>query len=225
MWTVTIKTRKAIPGLAKVLLVVVLFGSFMFAIHVQNMKRGLFKINLDMPLRLPTETDIITMNLSSSWTKRTLLASGNDILGIWEIPSAHDLQSPEGFLFINLMSSQGSANQDYAVIARANRWLNQLDRSKFILKENTENDLPYPVADAFDILVDPSGPMAVMTKLIQLPNGTTLGLSILTPYEQQVQGGYRLEEIVKTLKFIPSSANKEVTIRLPNKHEIIEGVI
>jgi hypothetical protein len=225
MWTVTIKTRKAIPGLAKVLLAVVLLGSFMFAVHVQNLKQGFFKVNLDTPLRLPTETDVISLNISSKWVKRTLLSSGNDVLGIWEIPSGDNRQSKNSFLFINLLTSQESPERDFAALARVNRWLNRLDRSKFLLEENTESGLPYPIADAFDILVDPSGPMVVVTKLIYLPNGTVLGLSILTPYERQMRGGYWLDEIAKTLKFIPYTPDKQMTQNNAEIRNTIEGVI
>jgi hypothetical protein len=211
MWTVTIKTRKAIPGLAKILLSIILLGTIAFSVYVQNVKQGQFSIDLDTQIKLPTETDVIMLNISSDWRKVSpLLAEGNEVLGVWEMPVEKDSQTLDGYFYTNLITSNGNPNQDLVKIVRANLWMDRLDGNTLRIQENGKNNQGYVSFNIIGIFYASHGPMILNMKMIYLPNGSTLALSMITPQNKQLQSLYWLDEMTKTIKFIPAGPSRQV---------------
>jgi hypothetical protein len=210
MWTVSIKTRKAIPGLAKILLAIILMGSIFFAVYVQHSKRVAFALNLDAQIKLPSESAIITMDISSTWQKLSLLAEENAMLGIWKIPGTKTSGGRDSFFYINLLASQDKPNRQLSKIVRQNMWADRLEGSSLHLGQNEDSSIPYTNFDVLGKFMTPYGPMILTMKMIYLPNGSTLAISMISPQSQGAQGGYVIEELAKTLKFIPAGPSRQV---------------
>jgi hypothetical protein len=228
MWSVTIKTKKAIPGLAKILLAVILLGTIIFAVHVQNVKRGWLKIDLDTQLQVPADSGLVTFDISSKWQQRSAVTGDGEMQGVWDIPAGPKGKTASGFFFLNLHASQPKPSYQILKVLRQNHWIDRIDLKSIQLRENRENDLPYPDFDAATTFLDSTGRMLLTMKLIYLPNGSTLSFSVITPLAQQAQADYWLEKMAETVKFVPAGPLQQVekdeelklapfTFRLPEK--------
>jgi hypothetical protein len=217
MWTVISKTKKAIPGLAKILLAVILLGSIGFAVYVQHLKKSYLKLDLDASMTIPTDSGLIKFNLSSKWEKITDSESPLGRMEIWSIPGDVP-DSSSGFFYLNLTPAQLVPESQFALIARQNSWLGQVRPIKFA--QNTESTIAFPNFEVLASFQDSNKDMLLATRMIYLPNGMTISMSFLTSSYGPIRSDYWLEELAQQVQFIPNDKLQQVRGERSKKFEL-----
>lgn len=207
MWTVISRTRKAIPGLAKILLAVFLLGSLGFAVYVQHLKKSFLKPDLDTPIQLRTDSGVISLMLSSRWEK---MAESQSPIGRMEIRSipGSSAQETAGFFYLNLMPKQLVPESQFLLLARQNGWVGHIRSLK--MTQNTQSTIAFPNFEAVALYLESGRSMILVSRMIYLPNGMTLSMTFITSPQGPIHSDYWLEELAQTVQFTPGDQLHQV---------------
>jgi len=201
MWTVVSQTRKAIPGLSKVLLLLVLLATLLFAYMVQRHKHRLYAIHLDRPVSFTTRAGEFNLKVPSNWKGLSEGGMSAGLVGQW----AFDLPNRRtaGQFMMEILSVQPRQEDDFARIIL--RYLPTYPTSRPSIR--AEKD-PEPIAtmEAWNVILEYTGQRetgALIMKLVLLPNGNSLALVILGPQLEMTPLSVWLEQIARTLEHKP----------------------
>ncbi len=220
MFEVYIKTKKAVPGLAKVLLIIILLGSIIFAWFVQKSKLTASELKLDKQTQARTSAGKITFGISSSWQKiDTQLLPDNTIMG-WRSKSNRKTN-------VRIYAAyQGKS--DIVGKLRVIAMMNQLfpAQNAFVEPRYVKSSaLPACVGEGavvFDQQI-----LALYMRVMFLPNGSSFAIVFIG--DRAMANSFVLwdKQISQTIKYFPEkhikkvSAGQEISIgslsfKLPN---------
>ncbi len=85
MFKVFVKTKKAIPGLSKILLALILFVAILFAFFVQRTKTAYISLELDKQIEVRISGGVATLRISSNWTLIDKKDLPHNVINGWKV--------------------------------------------------------------------------------------------------------------------------------------------
>ncbi|MFA5864025.1 MAG: hypothetical protein WC975_04980 [Phycisphaerae bacterium] len=201
MWTVISQKQKAKPGLAKILLALLLLACLIFAYVVQKGKLHLFRLDLDRTFEFSSRSGEISVSLCSKWKtlSRKDLLSG--MVTGWNIPlpAQHDTAS----LYLDLLPVQPTRKRDFPILLSRYVLLDRPSLATLKIQEQPKiNSLPnYDISLLFKGEQNEVEFMAM--RLFFLPDGTSLALIFIGPRSSTNTLSVWLDKMAQTVNLKP----------------------
>jgi hypothetical protein len=199
MWTVVSQKQKAKPGLAKILLAVILLACMIFAYAVQKGKLRLFRLDLDRTLEFPLRSGELAISLSSKWKnlpRKDLLAG---MITGWSVslPAQQDTAA----LYLDLLPVQPTRKRDFPILLSRYISLDRPSLATLKIQEQPKiNSLPnYDISLLFKGEHNEIEFMDM--RLVFLPDGTSLALIFIGPHSGMDTLSVWLDKMAETLNF------------------------
>ncbi len=196
MWTVLSQTRKAIPGLAVLLLAIILAGCIVFAYHVTRVKNRQFGLDLDQPVKLSTPAGEFAIKIPSRWESipRSRLSQG--MFGGWKF--AVPGQEGFGVFYVDLLPIQPTTESELGRII--NHYVPSMPKLKLNLDERPDSPLGFRSLDVKLMFQAPRDINVLIMRLYFLPDGSSLAVLITGPQKNEDIIRVWMDMIVVTLK-------------------------
>jgi len=226
MFQVFVKTKKAIPGLAKIMLIVILLCSVLFAWFVQKSKLSASELKLDKQARAVTSAGKITFSIPSSWQKiDDKYLSDNMLIG-WKIGSA----SKQALrLYVGVLGRSNITGKLRVISALKQFFPSQ---NAFVEPDYAQSENLPACVGAGAVIINQQM-FSLYLRVLFLPDGSSFVMMFLG--NRAMAGSFVLwdKQIAQTIKYFPDERIKKVsagqkisigalTFRLPNDSWIVK---
>ncbi len=206
------KTKRARHGLAKVLLLIILLASLVFAWFVQRRKFATIVLNLNQTIRYKNDARIIELKTASDWKMIDNVSSfGKEFLAAWNIPMGAG-EEPANLFFLRLPPSSSLPELQAYLVPRQ-----LLGYAKILVEIQPVKSAKFLAYDCIGAAATRVGVRAIAIRVMNMPDTSSLVLAFTGPRRLGNTFELWLAQLSATIKYQPSKQTK-----LMKKHQLIE---